>query len=208
MPILAGDPRLGLATSDAPSSDSACTAVTDATTRLALLLWIGLLIAPPAQAVDMGLGVFGGGAIPVIQEDTGGGPVLGVRVPVALHPRLTVEPYYMHMAGSERDIPLDIFTIVYDGIDVASYGTNLLLTFGGRARIFPYAGLGAFHLTRPGLDVTRTGYTFGLGLGLAPVPRWSLQARAELAAVVHEGVSRKWASVTGGISYSIFRSPR
>ncbi len=175
--------------------------------RLAPLLWLaGLLAAGPAQAVDVGLGVFGGSAIPVVQEDTGGGPVLGVRVPVALHPRLTVEPYYEHVTGSEKDYPLGIFTIAYDGIDAASYGTNLLLTFGGRAQIIPYAGVGAYHLTRPGFDVTRTGYTFGLGFGFAPLPRWSLQARAELAAAVHQGVSRKWAVVTGGISYHIFGS--
>jgi hypothetical protein len=176
--------------------------------RFAAWAWVAIaLAAGPARAAGVGVGVFGGVGLPVIQQDTGQGPQFGLRLPVRLLPFATVEPYYAHTSGGEKDQSLGDLTVVYDGIDVSSYGANLLLTFGRRIQIFPYAGIGTFQMTRPQFDEVKTGYIFGLGLGLSPLPRLSLQLRGELAAVVEGDVSRKWANVTGGISYDVFEFP-
>ncbi len=163
--------------------------------------------AEPAHAVGVGVGAFGGVGIPIIQQDTGQGPLIGLRLPVRLLSFVTVEPYYSHTTGRESDRSFGDITVVYDGIDVSSYGANLLLTFGGRLQLYPYAGVGSFHLTRPSFDETRTGYNFGLGLGVSPLSRLSLHLRGELAAAVSGGVSRKWANLTAGLTYHLFQFP-
>jgi hypothetical protein len=168
-----------------------------------------LLAAGTASAGSVGVGLFGGTAIPIVQDDNGSGAVFGVRVPVALVPLVTVEPWYASFAGGAKDQEMDdgLGTVSYEGIDVKSYGANLLLTFGGKFQLYPYAGIGSYKLERAGLEATRTGYNFGLGLALSPVPKLAVHVRGELDAAVDGEASRKWATVTGGVTYSFFSIP-
>jgi outer membrane protein with beta-barrel domain len=164
--------------------------------------------AGTARAGGIGIGAFGGVSVPVIQDDTDRGSLYGVRVPVSLVPMLTVEPYFASTKGG--DVTQDLFGASYtrSGIDVTSYGANLLLTFGGPVQFYPYAGIGSFKLERDGLDVSQTGYNFGLGLGFGlPATGLSLHLRGELAAAVDGDVSRKWANVTAGLHYNFLKLP-
>jgi len=165
------------------------------------------LAAGTASAGGVGIGLFGGTSIPIVQDDNGSGTVFGVRAPVRLIPLVTVEPYFSKTAGGDKEQDFEGTPITYGGIDVTGYGVNVLLTFGGKFQLYPYAGIGTFKLKREGLDESRTGYNFGLGLGLSPLPKISFHVRGELAAAVSDETSRKWASVTAGVSYNFISFP-
>jgi hypothetical protein len=175
----------------------------------AFVLLLLLLAAGSASAGSIGVGLYGGTAIPVLQDDNGGGAVFGARVPVALIPLITVEPWYASLSGGDKDQDLEdgLGTVTYEGIDVTGFGANVLLTFGGKFQLYPFAGIGSYNLKRTALDQSRTGYNFGLGLGLSPLPKLSLHLRGEMIAAVDGETSRKWATVTAGVTYSVFSIP-
>ncbi len=178
--------------------------------RLSICLALACLsLAGVAHAGGIGIGVFGGASIPVIQDDTGRGSIYGVRVPVNLVPLLTIEPYFASTKGG--DVKQDLFGSSYtrSGLDVTDYGANLLLTFGGPVQFYPFAGIGSFKLKRSGeSDISQTGYNFGLGLGFGlPATGLALHLRGELAAAVDGDVSRKWGNVTAGLQYSFLKLP-
>ena len=172
-----------------------------------LVLLLLVLAAGTASAASVGIGVFGGTSVPIIQDDNGNGTLFGARVPVALIPLVTIEPYYAKTAGKDKSQDIDGFPIPYEGIDVTSFGANVLLTFGGKFQFYPFAGIGSFKMKRTALDESKSGYNFGLGLGLSPIPKFSIHVRGELAAAIDAGTSRKWANVTAGVSYNFFSLP-
>ena len=177
--------------------------------KLAILTLLALALLPcVAGAASIGVGAFGGVSVPVLQDDTGRGTVFGVRAPVALIPLVTVEPYFAKTAGGDKDKDLEGTTITRSGLDVSGFGANVLLTFGGKIQLYPFAGIGSYKLTRTGSeDLTNTAYTFGLGLGISPMPKLSVHVRGELAAAVDGATSRKWANATVGVSYNVFSTP-
>lgn len=178
-------------------------------------LWVCVfalaLSAGAASAATIGVGAFGGASIPVVQDDNGQGTVYGVRLPVSLVPLLTIEPYYASTQGGEKDQEIDGLSFTRSGIDVTSYGANLLLTFGTGVQLYPFAGIGTAQAERSGLDATTTVYNFGLGLGFSPpaLPL-AIHVRGELASVLEDGddeSARKWANVTLGVTYNLFKFP-
>ena len=173
-----------------------------------ILMLFALAILPcAAGATSVGIGAFGGVGVPIIQDDNGQGSLFGARVPVTLLPLVTVEPYYVKTSGASKDQVVDELTYTRSGIDVSGFGANLLLTFGSKFQMYPFAGIGSYKLSRTGLDQTSTAYTFGLGFGLSPMPKLSIHVRGELAAAVEGQTSRKWANATVGVSYNIFSTP-
>jgi opacity protein-like surface antigen len=173
-----------------------------------LMLFVLVLLPCAAGAASVGVGAFGGMSIPVLQDDNGQGTVFGLRVPVALIPLVTVEPYYAKTSGGDKDQDIEGTTITRSGLDVAGFGANVLLTFGGKIQLYPFAGIGSYKLSRAGSDdQTNTAYTFGLGLGISPMPKLSFHVRGELAAAVDGETSRKWANATVGVSYNVFSTP-
>ncbi|MBI5711430.1 MAG: outer membrane beta-barrel protein [Candidatus Eisenbacteria bacterium] len=176
--------------------------------RPVIFALLALVLLPcVAGAAGVGVGAFGGVSVPIVQDDNGQGTLFGVRVPVSLIPLVTVEPFFAKTGGGDKDQDLFGGTITRSGIDVTSFGANVLLTFGGKLQLYPFAGIGSFKMKRTGLDESKTGYNFGLGLGISPAPKISLHVRGELAAAVDGDVSRKWANVTAGVSYSAFSFP-
>ena len=173
-------------------------------------LLIGTL---PVQATALGIGVgaFAGTSTPVIQDDNGSGAQFGIRVPVSIVPMFTVEPYFASSSGGDKDQEIGGVTYTRSGIDVTTFGANLLLTFGGGLQFAPYVGVGSNKLERDGLDATETGYTFGLGLRFGlPLAKLALHARGGMNAVLEEGsseTSRKWVDATLGVSYDLFSLP-
>ena len=163
--------------------------------KAAILMLFGLALLPcTAGATSIGVGAFGGMSIPVLQDDNGQGTMMGLRAPVSLLPLVTVEPYFAKASGGDKDQDIEGTTITRDGLDITGFGANVLLTFGGKTQFYPFAGIGSYKLARAGSDdLTNTAYTFGLGLGISPMPKLSIHLRGELAAAVEGDVSRKWA---------------
>jgi hypothetical protein len=173
-----------------------------------LVLFALALLPCIAGATSVGVGAFGGMSIPVLQDDNGQGTMIGLRAPVALIPLVTVEPYFAKTSGGDKDQDIEGTTITRSGLDVTGFGANLLLTFGGKIQLYPFAGIGSYKLSRTGSeDQTNKAYTFGLGLGISPLPKLSIHVRGELAAAVDGETSRKWANATVGVSYNIFSTP-
>ena len=177
--------------------------------KAAILMLFGLALLPcTAGATSIGVGAFGGMSIPVLQADNGQGTVFGLRVPVALTTLVTVEPYYAKTSGGDKDQDIEGDTVTRSGLDVTGFGANVLLTFGTKTQLYPFVGIGSSNLSREGSeDVTNTTYTFGLGLGISPMPKLSIHVRGELAAAVDDETSRKWGNVTIGVSYNVFSTP-
>jgi len=173
-----------------------------------LMLFALALLPCAAGAMSIGVGAFGGMSIPVLQDDNGPGTVLCLRVPVALIPLVTVEPYYTKTSGGDADQEVAGGTTPRSGVDLDGFGANVLLTFGTGLKLYPFAGIGSSTLQREDMeDVTNTTYTFGLGLGFSPMPKLSIHVRGELAAMGDGETTREWANATVGVSYNIFSSP-
>ncbi|MEO5988154.1 MAG: outer membrane beta-barrel protein [Candidatus Eisenbacteria bacterium] len=165
------------------------------------------LVGRSAHAGSIGVGVFGGLSVPVVQSDVEQGSMFGVRVPIKLVPLVAVEPYFASSALG--DAQEDVLGVTYtrEGFDSKAYGANVMLTMGGPLQFYPFAGIGQTKLKRPGSDLSLTTYNFGLGLGISPAPKISVHIRGELAAAVDGEASRKFANATVGLSYALFSAP-
>jgi hypothetical protein len=177
-----------------------------------LVAVLALMLAPGlAHAISFGVAAFGGTSTPIVQDDTGSGSLFGARVPVNFVPLITVEPFYASTKGGSKDYTAAGVSYSRDGIDLTSYGANVLFEFGTGFRLFPFAGLSSNHMKRSGLDQTETGYDFGLGLGFKlPVAGLGADVRGALNMVTDPAssdVSRKWAEITVGVSYSFLHLP-
>jgi len=176
---------------------------------LALTLLALVLISAGASAADIGLGAYGGVTIPVLNDLSKQGSDFGIRIPVKLIPMVTVEPYYASSSLGDAEETFGSVTYTRDGGDLKAYGANLLLTFGAPAfQFFPFAGIGSYKLKREGAeDVSDAGYSFGLGLGISPIPKIGVNVRGEFDMVLTDQTSQKFAKVTAGASYSFLRLP-
>ena len=178
---------------------------------LSAALLIVALAPGAAGAASVGLGVYGGASIPLVQDDNGSGSLFGLRVPVNLVPLLTVEPYFAKTSGGDKSQDVGGISYTRSGIDDTAFGANVLFTFGTGMQLYPFVGVGSNHLKRPGLDATQTGYDFGLGLGFkVPVTGLSVQLRGALNMVTDPGsteTSRKWGEITAGVSYGLLHFP-
>lgn len=177
-----------------------------------LIGMLALMLAPGlARAVTIGGAVFGGTSIPIVQDDNGSGSQFGVRVPVNFVPLITVEPYFAQTNGGSTSYTAAGASYSRDGIDMKSFGANVLFEFGTGFRMFPFAGIGSNHLTRSGLDQTETGYDFGLGFGFnLPLAGLGADVRGAVNVVTDPAssdASRKWGEITVGVSYAIFHMP-
>lgn len=154
----------------------------------------------------IGIGAFGGVSYPINQDDVSQGPLYGLRAPIKIVPMITVEPYYLtsHLGDGEETIAGVKYT--REGFDHTGYGVNAILgmPLGLAFGFHPYAGVGSHKLERPGEpDIKETAYNFGLGMGLSPIPKISLQIRGELNMVMIGTKSRKFANGTVGLTYSL-----
>ncbi len=160
--------------------------------------------AGPATAGTVGIGAFGGVDIPIVQDDNGQGSTFGVRVPVAIHRLVTLEPYFA--ATSDGDVQTTIAGLDYtrSGFGISSFGMSALLTLGSRFQFYPFATIGTNKLTRDGsADQTMTGFGGGLGFGFAPAPKFMVHLRGAAQSLTEGGSGRLFANVTAGVSYSL-----
>lgn len=175
---------------------------------LTLALLALMLVAGAAAAADIGIGAYGGVNIPVLNDLSKQGSDFGVRVPVKLLSMITVEPFFSSSSLGDVDQTFGGTTYTRDGGKLRAFGVNALLTFGSSFQLFPFVGLGSYKVTRAGAeDVTDAGYSFGLGLGVAPIHKLMLNVRSELDMMITDQTSQKFAKVTGGASYSFLSLP-
>ena len=170
------------------------------------------LSAGTAGATAVGVEVFGGAAIPIVQDDNNTGPMFGIRVPVTLPAIFTIEGFYSRTQGGETKRTLEGEEYVRSGYDVSAFGANLILgqTGGGGFTFFPYAGIMSNRLSRPGgQDFNNIGFDFGLGVGFSIVPKLWIDARAEGAMIITENdnTSRKYGNLNVGVGYNFYASP-
>jgi opacity protein-like surface antigen len=175
---------------------------------LALAVLALALVASSAQAQHIGIGVqpYGGLSFPIIQDDTGSGPVYGLRVPVKVIPMITLEPYYLTSDLGEGEEEIGGITYERQGFDHTGFGLNAILgSVGGTGiRFYPFAGIGSHKLERDDYpEIKETAYNFGLGLGIGATPKISVEVRGELNMVVTGDTSRKFANATVGLNYGL-----
>jgi hypothetical protein len=177
--------------------------------KRAVVLWCVALsfIASAASAASIGIGAFAGLTEPIVQDDNGRGTEYGVRAPISLVPMFTVEPYFLSSNAQDKEQDIAGATFTRTGIDVSGFGANALLTMGGPLQFYPFAGVGSHKLKRDGVEETRTTYSFGLGLGISPMPKISVHLRAQLDAAVKDGASRKWGVASLGLIYNLIHLP-
>jgi len=185
---------------------------------MALALLASAMASGAAQAgpVGVSVGVFGGLSVPVLQDvstssfspsDAFGptGSQIGFRVPVHAIPVVTFEPYYAKSSYKDHTETIGGISYTRDGFDGKSYGLNAILgnPDGSGFHFFPYFGIGKTKLTRTGEEINKTGYNFGLGFGISPAQKISVQVRGEFAMVATGDTSRKFTNATAGLTYRI-----
>lgn len=166
-----------------------------------------LLGAGAAHAGSISAGVFGGMSVPVLQEDQENGSMFGLRARANLVPLFAVEPFYASTALGDGSVDVGGLSFAREGFDVTTFGVNAMLTMGGPVSFYPFVGIGSAKYKRTGQEDSFTSYHMGLGIGLSPMPKFSVDLRGELQAAVDGDVSRKTANITLGASYSIFSMP-
>ena len=171
-------------------------------------LLTGLLLTGAASAAQIGLGAYGGINVPVLNDLSKQGSDFGVRVPIKLGDLFSVEGFYSQSALGDVEDTFGGSSYTRDGGNLKAFGANALLTVGEGFRVFPFAGVGSYRLTRSGSeDVSDMGFQFGLGLGFLPDPaveRLSIDIRGEVDMVVTDQTSQKYAKATAGVSYLFF----
>lgn len=172
-----------------------------------------ILVAGTAHAVTVGVGAYGGLAIPIVNDLSDNGSVFGIRVPVGISPMFTAEGFYSQSAlGDVEDTFGGPTTYTRDGGDVTGYGVNGLLNFGGNGTVhfFPFGGIGKYKIERSGAeDISEVGYNFGLGLGfkLAALVGFSFDVRGEAVMIKTNDTSQKIGNVTAGVTYKFYSTP-
>lgn len=177
------------------------------TLTLALLLLV--TITGAAAAADIGVGAYGGVNIPVLNDLSEQGSEFGARVPVKLSSMFTVEPWYGSSSLGDVDETFGSNSYTRDGGDLTSFGANVLFTFGQPSfQFFPFAGIGSYKIERESAEeISDMGWSFGLGVGFAPMPKLNLNLRGELDMVVTDETSQKFGKITAGAAYTIFSTP-
>jgi hypothetical protein len=168
--------------------------------------------AGTASATAVGVEVYGGAAIPVVQDDNNTGPMFGIRVPVTLPSIFTIEGFYSRTQGGETTRNLGGTDFTRSGYDVNAFGANLILgqTGGAGFAFFPYAGISSNKFSRTGgIDFNNVGFNLGLGVGFSLIPKLWIDARAEGLMVITENdnTSRKYGNINVGVGYNFYVSP-
>jgi len=172
---------------------------------LTLALAALVLIAGAAAAAEVGVGAYGGISIPILNDLSKQGTEFGGRIPVRVMPLIIVEPFFSTSSLGDVDETFGSQSYTRDGGDVSAFGANVLFTFGENTRLFPYAGIGSYNLTRDGSDdVTDVGYNFGLGFGFPVIPKLLIDVRGEFTMVVTDETSQKFGKVLLGATYRVF----
>ena len=178
--------------------------------RRVFMVVLGLaLTAARAQAIDIGIGAYGGWSRPVLNDLSKQGSTYGLRVPVTLAPVLVVEGFYASstLGDAEESFGTPI-TYTRDGGSTTGYGVNALATFGSTFKFFPFAGIGSYTFERQGVeDISDVGYNLGLGMAYTLIPKLTIDVRGEFNMISNGDTAVKAGNLTLGAHYALFTTP-
>lgn len=180
---------------------------------LALCLLV-LMTAPTVTAepaAKLGVGVFAGISVPVVQDDQASGSEFGVRVRYGLGSIIVLEPFASFVKwGDPGAVDLDgggTFDMGISGSKLTSFGLEATLgNAPGTQGLAPFffAGLGSYKVENDdtGYDESALGWSGGLGLGIGLSPKLGLDFRAKVLVAPQDGGSKKAFGFTGGINFN------
>jgi hypothetical protein len=161
-----------------------------------------VVVSSSAMAGAFGIGAYGGAYIPIVQEDQSSGTAFGVKGKISLVPGISLEPNvnFDKFGGAQfefGDRP---------GSKVRSYGVDAIFGSGIGTVGFKMYGLiggGIYSIKRDGdTDISKIGWSTGLGFEIGFVPSIGLDIRGKLDVISSEGGgSKKAAAVTAGLNY-------
>lgn len=174
--------------------------------RLTIFLLLTLGLVPQvSRARDVGVSVFGGMSIPIVQDDNANGPLFGVRAPVGLMSHLIIEPFFTSTRNGDAKQVIGGVSYTRSGFDISTFGASLVFPFGQHTRYYPLVGFSTNALSRTGSsDQTMTGWNFGFGVGFSPKPKFAIDLRGEGVVIADGSLGRTFANVTLGVTYQVF----
>jgi hypothetical protein len=127
-----------------------------------------------AATFPLGVEVFSGYDMPIIQDDVGAGAMFGLAVRAHAWGPLHGELYFRSTSQGDSKLDTDIPTdpsIKLAGGTLSGFGLNLIVAKQEPASVWPYLLLGvSSNSLKPGesfqKDETLTGWSFGPGLGI------------------------------------------
>ncbi len=170
----------------------------------ALLLAMATLAG--AQGLKLSAGAFGGLSLPVAQADQKQGTEFGLRARLSLMSFLSGEAQLAFTKWGQPD-PINGVTMSV-GSKVTQFGINGLLGGGPGPGIKPYftVGAGSYKIKNDQTkeEISRLGYSGGLGIGIGLGPKFGLDVRGELVVIPLEaGGSKKAVKATVGVMVSL-----
>jgi opacity protein-like surface antigen len=177
--------------------------------KLMVVLTLLFFMSPAAIAEDMkfGIGAFGGGNIPIAQDDQATGSAYGFKARIKLFTSSFVaEPIVTFSKWGAPD-PINGIDLGIDGSNINYFGLDL--TYGGvpgKKGLKPFAILGAgFYKVKNDdtqYDYSRLGWTIGLGLMFGLSPNFDIDVRGKAMIAPQEKGSKKGTLITGGLTYN------
>jgi hypothetical protein len=186
--------------------------------RIALLILLlsVVMISPMAQAFRFSVGAFGGLNLPVAQEDTKSGTVMGLKARIPVTTYLAVEPNYTYLKNGDGEVKvgsLGDIMMTRDGGKYSTFGVDVV--FGG---VTGYKGLNAYGIlgvasakfAKIGLpDLTKGSLWLGVGFEFGITDYLSVDFRGKALIFPYKDDSysngdtgsRKNGAVTVGLNY-------
>jgi opacity protein-like surface antigen len=176
---------------------------------LACLAVLASAVQAAGPGIKLGVGVFGGLNIPILQADQKSGTEFGIRGRVGLTSFLVAEPNVSFVKWGKPD-PVEGVDLGISGSKVTSFGLDV--TLGGVPGLpgfkpFGVVGIGSYKFKNddnPQVDQTKVGYSAGFGLAVRVVPKIDVDVRGKAVVVPWiNGGSKKSVSLTAGVGYSL-----
>lgn len=159
----------------------------------------------PSVGPKLGVGVFGGLTLPIVQDDQKSGTVFGFYGRLKLIPILVFEPNISFAKYGDPD-PISGVNLGIVGSKVTSFGVDAVLGAGPGApgmTPFFFGGIGSYSIKNDDTDFDESaiGFSGGLGLGFN-LGMLDLNVRGRAIVIpLEDGGSKKSATATVGLSY-------
>jgi hypothetical protein len=170
--------------------------------KTVLILILTAIVSSSALAGQFGIGGYGGVYIPVVQQDQSSGPAYGIKGKISFIPGISLEPNINFDKFGDAEFEFG----TRSGSKVRSYGIDAIFGSGMGTVGFKLYGLiggGFYSIKRDGdEDITKIGWSTGLGFEIGIVPSIGLDIRGKLDVISSDGGgSKKAAAVTAGLNY-------
>lgn len=159
--------------------------------------------------MSLGLGVFGGIDLPILQADQDRGPIYGAKARIQFLPLIVFEPHISFTAYEATSFTT--FQNDLSGAEITAYGIDAVLGYPNGSiglRSYLFGGVAYYKITNEQIDAvfgapgSRFGGSGGIGFGIGLSRSLAIDLRGRLNVITLEsGGSKKSASLVGGINY-------